>query len=188
MAWLVAAPTPLRDHQRDHAGDERQRRHQNRPQPIAAGLHDGVVRVQPGLAQLVGVIDLQDRVLLHDAEQHQQAEAGEDVQRLPEDESDSSANGSVSGSDSRIVTGCSHDSNCAARIRYMKTSDSRMAERNAVAVRLSSRERPVKPARYSGLKFKLLRRRRRSAAAPRACEVPGSMLAVTSPAAAGRCG
>ena len=37
---------------------------------------------------------------------------------------DSSANGSVSGSDSRIVIGCSHDSNCAARIRYMKTNDS----------------------------------------------------------------
>ncbi len=62
-----------------------------------------------------------------------------------------SANGSVSGSDSRIVTGCSHDSNCAARIRYMNTSDRTIAERNAVAVRLSSRERPVKPARYSGV-------------------------------------
>ena len=40
---------------------------------------------------------------------------------------DSSAKGSVSGSDSRIVIGCSHDSNCAARIRYMKTSDSTKA-------------------------------------------------------------
>ena len=31
--------------------------------------------------------------------------------------SDTSANGSVSGSDSRIVIGCSHDSNCAAMHR-----------------------------------------------------------------------
>ena len=41
---------------------------------------------QPGLLQLVGVVDLQNRVLLHDAEQHQQAERREDVQRLPEDD------------------------------------------------------------------------------------------------------
>ena len=64
--------------------------------------------------------------------------------------SDSSANGSVSGSDSRIVTGCSHDSNCAARIRYMKMNDSAIAVRNALAVRFNSRERPAKSARYSG--------------------------------------
>ena len=36
---------------------------------------------------------------------------------------DSSAKGSVSGSESRIVTGWSHDSNCAARIKYMNTSE-----------------------------------------------------------------
>ena len=57
---------------------------------------------------------------------------------------DSSANGSVSGSDSRIVIGCSHDSNCAARIRYMKISDSANAIRKFCAARPSSRERPAK--------------------------------------------
>ena len=84
----------------------------------------------------------------------------------------------VSGSDNRMVTGCSHDSNWAARIRYMNTNDSTMALRNAVAVRLSSRERPTKSARYSGPKS--------SAAAASAiaccaapCDVPGSMLAFT---------
>ena len=56
---------------------------------------------------------------------------------------DSSANGSVSGSDSRIVTGWSHDSNCAARIRYMNTSDSTNAIRKFCAARPSSRERPA---------------------------------------------
>ena len=33
----------------------------------------------PLLAQTVGVVDLQNRVLLDDAEQQQQAEAGEDL-------------------------------------------------------------------------------------------------------------
>ena len=46
--------------------------------------HDGVVGAEPGRAQLVGVIDLQDRVLLHDAEEHEEAEPREDVQRLAE--------------------------------------------------------------------------------------------------------
>ena len=34
-----------------------------------------------------------------------------------------SAKGTVSGSDSRIVIGCSHDSNCAASTRYMKMNE-----------------------------------------------------------------
>ena len=61
--------------------------------------------------------------------------------------SDSSANGSVSGRDSRIVTGWSQDSNCAASTRYMKISDRANAVRNAVAVRLSSRDWPLNPPR-----------------------------------------
>ena len=60
---------------------------------------------------------------------------------------DSSANGSVSGSDSRIVIGCSHDSNCAARIRYMKTSDSTNASTKFCAARPSSFDRPVNAPR-----------------------------------------
>ena len=51
---------------------------------------------------------------------------------------ESSAKGSVSGSDSRIVIGCSHDSNCAARIRYMNTSDSTNASTKFCAARPSS--------------------------------------------------
>jgi hypothetical protein len=38
------------------------------------------------LAQLVRVVDLQDRVLLHHAEEHQHAERREDVERLAEDD------------------------------------------------------------------------------------------------------
>ena len=61
--------------------------------------------------------------------------------------SDSSANGSVSGSDSRIVIGCSHDSNCAARIRYMKMNDSTKASTKFWAVRPSSFDRPANAPR-----------------------------------------
>ena len=58
---------------------------------------------------------------------------------------DRSANGSVSGSDSRIVTGCSHDSNCAARIRYMKISDSDEGE-DEVLRRAAELARPAREA------------------------------------------
>ena len=98
----------------------------------------------PCRAQVVGVIDLQDRVLLHDAEQHEQPSAENMLSDWSKMSSEISAKGSVSGSESRIVIGWSHDSNCAARTRYMKMNES--AERpcrNALAVRLSSRERPV---------------------------------------------
>ena len=54
--------------------------------------------------------------------------------------SEISANGTVSGSASRIVIGCSHDSNCAARIRYMKMNDRPKAMRNASPVRAISRD------------------------------------------------
>jgi len=43
--------------------------------------------------------------------------------------SEMSANGTVSGSEIKIVMGCSHDSNWAARIKYMKTK----AKPNAMA-------------------------------------------------------
>src|SRR6185436_15794896 len=79
-------PDPAGDDERNHPGDERERRHQNRTQAVAARLHDRVARGQARLLELVGVVDLQDGVLLHDAEEHQQAERREDVQRLPEDD------------------------------------------------------------------------------------------------------
>ena len=75
--------------------------------------------------------------------------------RMPSDEKmlidwfrttiDRSANGTVSGSASRIVIGWIQLSNCAARIRYMKMIESRNAMRNADAAFPCSRERPVSP-------------------------------------------
>jgi hypothetical protein len=42
MARRISKPAPGREHQRDDAHDERQRRHQNRAQPDAAGLEHRV--------------------------------------------------------------------------------------------------------------------------------------------------
>ena len=90
---------------------------------------------------------------------------------------DSSANGSVSGSDSRIVIGCSHDSNCAARIRYMKTSDSTNASTKFCAARPSSLDRPAKRAAVLAARRSACRTRPASRSAPSACDAPGSRLA-----------
>ena len=83
---IGAGADPAGHDERDHAGDESERRHENWSQTIAAGLHDRVVGGHSGLLELVRVVDLQNRVLLDDAEQHQEAKGREDVQRLPEDD------------------------------------------------------------------------------------------------------
>jgi hypothetical protein len=89
---------------------------------------------------------------------------------------DSNAKGSVSGNESRIVIGCSHDSNCAARIRYMNTSDSRNAVTKAVAIRPSSRLRPANRVVYPG---PIPKRAADAsiAAITGVCDVPGNKLA-----------
>ena len=61
---------------------------------------------------------------------------------FPASHSDSSAKGIASGSDSRIVTGSTRLSYCAARIMYMNAIDSRNAQMNSPNVRSSSRPRP----------------------------------------------
>ena len=43
---------------------------------------------------------------------------------------ESNANGIESGNVSKIVTGCINYSNCAAKIRYIKTNDSKNASKN----------------------------------------------------------
>jgi hypothetical protein len=45
-----------------------------------------------------------------------------------------------------IVSGCSHDSNCAASTRYMNRNDSMKANRKALPVRAISLLRPNGPA------------------------------------------
>ena len=100
---------------RDQAGDDRGGRHQDRPQPRAAGFDDGLADRQPARPQHVGVVDLQDRVLLHDPEQQQHAERAPEVERCaPVIHSVNSANGTAIGSTSMITIGCRKLSNCDA--------------------------------------------------------------------------
>src|SRR3954447_12228394 len=64
--------------------------------------------------------------------------------------SDKSANGTVSGRERRMMSGMLHDSNCAARIRYMKTNDIENASRKPIASSEDVFDRPVGSRRYSG--------------------------------------
>ena len=57
------------------------------------------------------------------------------------------AKGRVSGSARRMVMGCSQDSNCAARVRYMKTMASRKASMNERPALAISLVRPIGAAR-----------------------------------------
>ena len=71
-----------RDRQRQHAGNERDRRHQNRPQAISIRANDRFEPFHAARTQLIRVIDLQNRVLLHHAKQQQQPESRKNVHRL----------------------------------------------------------------------------------------------------------
>ena len=75
-----------RDDQRRHAGHQRDGGHEDGAEAVAVGLDDGVVARHALGAQTVGVIDLENRVLLHDAEEQQQSEAREDIHGLMRDQ------------------------------------------------------------------------------------------------------
>ena len=62
---------------------------------------------------------------------------------LPVYQSENSANGTDSGSDSKIVSGWIRLSNCEARIMYMKMTESRKTHRNSVKVFSISLALPV---------------------------------------------
>ena len=79
MAWRISAPAPLRDHQREHARDEGDGGHQNRPQPQAAGFDGGLERRQAFVLFVLGELDDQDGVLARQADEHDQADLREDV-------------------------------------------------------------------------------------------------------------
>ncbi|KIU01443.1 hypothetical protein QU38_01600, partial [Staphylococcus aureus] len=68
-----------REDQRQHAHDERHRRHQDRPQPQPARFDRGPDRRAPGEFELAREFDDQDGVLGRQAHQHDQADLGEHV-------------------------------------------------------------------------------------------------------------
>ena len=78
---------------------------------------------------------------------------------LPDAHSEASANGSDNGSDSRMTSGCTRLSYCAASTMYMKTIESRNAQPNSTNVRSSSRPRPATDTEYAGGMLELAGRR-----------------------------
>ena len=75
-----------RKQQRNHAAYQRQGCHQNRPQAIPVRLNDGLIAAHAGRAQPVRVVDLQNCILLHNAEQQQQSQSRKNVDALPGDD------------------------------------------------------------------------------------------------------
>ena len=73
------------------------------------------------------MVDLQNRVLLHDAEQQQHPKPEKTLMVCPAISSERIPKGTAKGSVSRIVNGCRKDSNCAASTMYMKMSVSDIA-------------------------------------------------------------
>ncbi len=107
-------------------------------------------------AQRVGVVDLEDAVFLHHAEEHEEAEDRVDVQRLVQhDHGARSAKGSDSGTASRIAIGWMKFSNCAARIMYMKIIARPKAMKKFSAVSCSVLARPVNTMSYPAGRFSL---------------------------------
>ena len=156
-----AGARPRRDEEREHAGDERHRRHEDRAEPLAAREDDGRVARHPALAELVRELDLEDRVLLDDAEEHEDPERGEDVERCPKMRIETRANGTVSGSARRIVMGWSQLSNCAARMRYMKMNGEREREQEVLrgaALLLRAPDEAERVGRVEVHRLRLLRR------------------------------
>src|SRR5580704_3618039 len=65
---------PGREHQRHHAQDEREGRHQDRPQAQASGLHRGLHDVEAVLSPAFGELHDQYRVHGGQADQHDEAD------------------------------------------------------------------------------------------------------------------
>jgi len=99
---------------RQHPGDDRDGRHQDRAQPDVIGLNQGLMALDPLLAERVRVVHLEDRVLLDDAEEHHQPDRAVDVDRHPERHQRSRPAGRLSGSAVMIVSGWTKLLNCDA--------------------------------------------------------------------------
>ena len=71
---------PGRDQERDRAQQRRHGGHQDRAEPVEAGLVDRLIRGQAAALALDGEIDQHDAVLLDDADQQDDADEGDDRQ------------------------------------------------------------------------------------------------------------
>lgn len=82
---VEASSNTRRKHEGEHAGDERDGRHQDRTEAISVGLNERIEPVSAEAPEVIGVVHLENTVLLHDPEEHQKSEHGEHVDALAED-------------------------------------------------------------------------------------------------------
>src|SRR5581483_7365104 len=81
-----SGPRPDSERDRDHAGYEHDRRHEDRPEARLVRLEDRRVALHTACAEDVRVVHLEDAVLLDDPEQEEEPEDGVDVERLAQRE------------------------------------------------------------------------------------------------------
>ena len=79
-------PGPLGEDEREHAQDEGERRHQDRPQPQAGRFGRRLKARFALLVQLPGEFHDQNRVLARQSDQHDQADLHEDIDVLVREE------------------------------------------------------------------------------------------------------
>ena len=83
MGARISAPGPEGQGQGQHAEDHGQGGHHDRAQPGPAGGDDGLPALQTPGPQHLGVVHQQDGVLGDQAHQHDEADQGHDVDRVP---------------------------------------------------------------------------------------------------------
>ena len=79
ITFRPSAPAPLASQQRHNAEDERERGHQDRPESQTGAFERGSDRILPLLAQHLGELHDQDRVLGGQPDQHDEPDLGEHI-------------------------------------------------------------------------------------------------------------
>ena len=115
--WRASWPAPVANDQRQHAEDERERGHQDRPQPDARRFDRRLDDRQPLVPQLLGELDDQDRVLRRQPDQHDQPDLAVDVVGQAAHPLRDSAPSTASGTPSSTMNGSTRLSYCAASVR-----------------------------------------------------------------------
>src|SRR5258708_2475391 len=89
--------------QRKHAGDGGQRGHGDGPQTAASGLNHGVFRGKTEIAEAMLRVEKQDAVFSDDADHHDHAHEGSDIERRPGDQQsqEATARGEQRGGENR---------------------------------------------------------------------------------------
>src|SRR5690606_25557682 len=143
-AWAAEQRGQRQRHEAEHRG---QRGHHDRAQARAGAFDQRLALGHAGLAQLVDLVDQDDRVLDHQADQQDQADNTTTEIGEPVSSSAAMAPTRASGMVNRMTNGCSRDSNCEAITRY--TRNTARPKANSSERTESSSSSPWPPMRIS---------------------------------------